>query len=84
MWVTVGLRRVLVRMRMVVGGRMPSPTFGMMARRWRAFRIKVAFVAEPPSAGVGECHPVSAAGSRHGHLDTARSRSSAAALMAAN
>lgn len=55
-WVAVGLQRVLVRLRMVVGGRMPSPTFRMVVRRWRAFRTKIVFVAGPPPAGVGECH----------------------------
>ena len=55
-WVAVGLRRVLVRLRMVVGGRMPSPTFRMVVRRWRAFGTKIAFVAGQPPAGVGECH----------------------------
>ena len=44
-------------------GRMPSPTFRMVARRWRAFRTKIAFVAGPPPAGVkAASEPGSSAG----------------------
>jgi hypothetical protein len=79
-WVAVGLRRVLVRLRMVVGvgclhqlsgwwcgvgGRSGPRLFLLLGRRLLV------------SASV----TVSAAGSRQGHLDTARSRSPGAALM---